>query len=155
MSSQISQQADRITSVVTELGKSPDKCAYSAITQLQSGINLRVAKTDFNGQNIVNQINLSPQGTLIDGKYLHVTGTTKFDNDVIVGGMIKSGAISGDKIAANTISADKLNVSSLSAISATIGTLRTKTSGARVEISSNLIQVFDENNTLRVKMGVW
>ena len=153
--SQINQQADRITSVVTELGKSPDNCSYSAITQLQSGINLRVAKADFNGGNIVNQINLSPLGTLIGGQYLHVTGTTKFDNDVIVGGMIKAGAISGDKIAANAISADKMNVSSLSSICATIGTLRTKTSGARVEISSNLIQVFDENNTLRVRLGVW
>ena len=153
--SQINQQADRITSVVTELGKSPNECSYSAITQLQDGINLRVAKADYNGENIVNQINLSPQGTLIDGKYLHVTGTTKFDNDVIVGGMIKAGAISGDKIAANAISADKMNVSSLSSICATIGTLRTKTSGARVEISSNLIQVFDENDTLRVRLGVW
>lgn len=153
--SQINQQADRITSVVTELGKSPNECSYSAITQLQDGINLRVAKADYNGENIVSQINVSPQGTLIDGKYLHVTGTTKFDNDVIVGGMIKAGAISGDKIAANAISADKMNVSSLSSICATIGTLRTKTSGARVEISSNLIQVFDKNNTLRVKMGVW
>lgn len=104
LTSQITQQADRITSVVTELGKSPDKCSYSAITQLQSGINLRVAKTDFNGQNIVNQINLSPQGTTIDGKYLHVTGTTKFDNNVIVGGMIKSGSITADKLSAGTIS---------------------------------------------------
>ena len=155
LSSQISQQADRITSVVTELGKSPDKCAYSAITQLQSGINLRVAKTDFNGQNIVNQINLSPQGTLIDGKYLHVTGTTKFDNDVIVGGMIKAGAISGEKIAANAVTAEKINVKSLSAITANIGTLRTRESGARVEISDDLIQVFDGNNRLRVRLGVW
>ena len=104
LSSQINQQADRITSVVTELGKSPDNCSYSAITQLQSGINLRVAKTDFNGGNIVNQINLSPQGTLIDGKYVHITGTTKFDNDVIVGGMIKSGSITADKLSAGTIS---------------------------------------------------
>ena len=65
------------------------------------------------------------------------------------------GAISADKIASKAITADKLNVTSLSALSATIGTLRTKTTGARCEISDNLICVYDENNTLRVKMGVW
>lgn len=101
--SQINQQANKITSVITELGKSPDNCSYTSITQLLSGINLRVKTADFNGSNIVSQINVSPQGTLIDGKYLHVTGTTKFDNNVIVGGMIKSGAITADKLSAGTM----------------------------------------------------
>lgn len=50
---------------------------------------------------------------------------------------------------------DKASITSLSAISATIGTLRTATTGARTEISDNLIQVYDENNVLRVRIGVW
>ena len=58
-------------------------------------------------------------------------------------------------IKSSTISADKMSVSSLSAITATIGTLRTATSGARTEISDNLINVYDANNVLRVRMGVW
>ena len=58
-------------------------------------------------------------------------------------------------IQAGAVTADKMQVDSLSSITATIGTLRTKTSGARVEISDNLIQVFDENDTLRVRLGLW
>ena len=76
---------------------------------------------------------------------LHVTGQTKFDDNIVTNRMLQ----------ANSISADKLNVTSLSALSATIGTLRTKESGARVEIKDNLIEVYDENNKLRVRMGVW
>ena len=110
---QINVNKDSITSIVTELGKDPDKCTYSAISQLQNGINLRVKTTDFTGQNIINQINLTPEGTTIDGKYLHVTGTTQFDDSVIVNKML----------AANAVTADKMSVDSLSAISATLGTV--------------------------------
>ena len=58
-------------------------------------------------------------------------------------------------IQAGAVSADKMQVDSLSTIRATIGTLRTKTSGARVEISDNLIEVYDDDNQLRVRLGVW
>lgn len=50
---------------------------------------------------------------------------------------------------------DTASITSLSAVSATIGTLRTATTGARTEISDNLIKVYDENNVLRVRIGVW
>jgi hypothetical protein len=62
--------------------------------------------------------------------------------------------IDGANIATKSVTADKVNVGSLSAISATIGLLRTSTTGQRVEITDNLIRVFDSNNTLRVRMGV-
>jgi predicted phage tail protein len=131
---------DSITQVVANLNKDPSKSTYSALTQLNDGLNLRVVKGD-----VINQINLTAQGTTIDGKYLHITGTTQFDDNVIVNRMIQS----------NAVTADKINVSSLSALCATIGTLRTATSGARVEIADNLIKVYDANNQLRVRMGVW
>ncbi|MYL98401.1 hypothetical protein GR702_11565 [Novosphingobium sp. FGD1] len=41
----------------------------------------------------------------------------------------------------------------ISAITANIGTLRTASSGQRVEISDNVIKVFDASNVLRVKLG--
>ena len=148
--SQISAQANRISSVITSLNKNPSQSGYSALTQLQDGINARVVKGD-----VINQINMTAEGTKIDGKYLHITGTTWIDNDVIVSGMIRSGAVSADKIASRSITADKLNVDSLSAMSANIGLLRTRSSGARVEIESNQIRVYDANNRLRVRMGVW
>ena len=116
------------------------KANYTAFTQIDSAINLRVQKGD-----VINQINLSPTTTLIDGKYVHVTGQTVFDNNVIVSRML----------AAKSVTADKLSVTSLSAVCAKIGTLRTATSGARTEINDNLIEVYDANNKLRVRMGVW
>lgn len=71
------------------------------------------------------------------------------------GGEIPDGSITGEKLAENTIPPTKLNVSNLSAITATIGTLRTATTGARTEIKDNLIEVYDNNNVLRVRLGVW
>lgn len=119
----------------------------SQITQISSGIDLKVmqAINNIDGAELVSRINLSPAGTRIDGKLLHVTGDALFDKNIITNGMIQ----------AKAVTADKMQVDSLSSITATIGTLRTKTSGARVEISDNLIQVFDGNNTLRVRLGLW
>ena len=130
-----------VATVVSNLGNLMlAKANYSAIAQMTDAINLRVQKGD-----VINQINLSPTTTTIAGKYLHVTGETVFDNNVIVSRML----------AAKAITADKLAVTSLSAITANIGLLRTKTSGARTEIKDNLIEVYDSNNMLRVRMGVW
>ena len=58
-------------------------------------------------------------------------------------------------IQANAITSDKISVNSLSSICATIGTLRTATSGARLEVTSSVIRVYDSNNVLRVRLGVW
>ena len=144
--SQIKQQGDQITSVVADLNETdPEKFKYSALVQLKDSVEARVASKDFNGEEIVSRINLSPAGTTIDGKLLHVTGDTIIDKNVVVKGLIE----------AHSITADKLAVDSLSAITATIGTLQTKTSGARTVIKDNLIEVYDENNVLRVRMGVW
>lgn len=116
------------------------KANYSAIAQMTDAINLRVQKGD-----VINQINLSPTTTKINGKYLHVTGQTVFDNNVIVSRML----------AAKAITADKLAVTSLSAITANIGLLRTATSGARMEIKDNLIEAYGPDNKRYVRMGVW
>ncbi len=167
--SRITQLSDSIDSVVnnrianvntriTQLGNVIDSKVSdlnagisSRITQLNDTINLSIKnintsldnKTDKN--KIISQINLSNETIKIDSKFLHITGLTQFDDNVVVGRMIQAGAIT----------ADKLNVDSLSAICATIGTLRTRTSGARTEIKDNLIEVYDANNRLRVRMGIW
>ena len=80
---------------------------------------------------------MTAEGTKIDGKYLHVTGTTWIDNDVIASGMIKAGAIS----------ADKLSVNSLSAVSANIGNVR----GGTITGSEIIGSVFrNANNSFRI-----
>ena len=140
-SSQITQNSSSVTSIVTNLGSlAKAKQYYTAFTQLDNAINLRVAKGD-----VINQINISPTTTKIDGKYLHVTGQTVFDSNVIVSRMLS----------AKAVTADKLSVSSLSSICATIGLLRTATSGKRMEIESNQLRVYDSSNRLRVRLGAW
>ena len=68
---------------------------------------------------------------------------------------ITSGDIAADRMKANIVQAIEGKFTSLSAITARIGTLRTATSGARVEISDNLIQVFDEYGRTRIRIGVF
>ena len=115
--SSIKQNADSISSVVQNLNKSPAETGYSAFTQMQDAINLRVAKDD-----LISQINATPSGVYIAGKVIKIDGDTSIGQNVI----------SGDSIQSGSISAAKLDVKSLSAITATIGTLRTATSGARM-----------------------
>ena len=145
---------DGMDSKIIDIGKAYQRTlsdyqnnVNSQITQISSGIELKVteAMNSLDGAELVSRINLSPAGTRIDGKLLHVTGDALFDKNIITKGMIQAGAVT----------ADKMQVDSLSTITATIGTLRTKTSGARVEISDNLIEVYDDDNQLRVRLGVW
>ena len=134
---QIKQLSNAIDSKVANAAKG----TATRITQLDNAIRSQV----LSGDKVMSAITQYSGGTKIDGKLLHVTGQTKFDDNIVTNRMLQ----------ANSVSADKLNVTSLSALSATIGTLRTKESGARVEIKDNLIEVYDENNQLRVRMGVW
>ena len=93
MQSQIEQAADAVSLLLTNLGDTTKAAkAYAAINALVNQINLRVQKGE-----IVSQINLTDQGTVtIDGKYLHVTGDTVFDDDVVIKGIMTAGAISCD-----------------------------------------------------------
>lgn len=133
---------DQVVSLVGDLSSQDGAKKYSALVQLQSNIEARVEDQD---KHIISRINMSPETITIDGKWTHITGDTTIDKNVIVNGMID----------AKAITSRELNVDSLSAITATIGTLRTKTSGARTEIKDNLIEVYDNNNVLRLRMGVW
>lgn len=133
---------DQVASLVGDLSSQDGAKKYSALVQLQSNIEARVEDQD---KHIISRINMSPETITIDGKRTHITGDTTIDKNVIVNGMID----------ANAVTSREIDVSSLSAITATIGTLRTKTSGARTEIHDNLTEVYDDNNVLRVRLGVW
>lgn len=119
----------------------------SRITELAGSIDLQVKKSigEIDGGELVSRINLSQSGVYIAGKLIHITGATKFDDNVIVNKMIQ----------ANAVTADKLHVDSLSAVSSTIGLLRSRETGARVEIQDNLITGFDDDNNPRIKIGCW
>lgn len=119
----------------------------SRITELAGSIDLQVKKSigEIDGGELVSRINLSQSGVYIAGKFIHITGATKFDDNVIVNKMIQ----------ANAVTADKLHVENLAAVSSTIGLLRSRETGARVEIQDNLITGFDDDNNPRIKLGCW
>lgn len=131
---------DDIVQLVRAMGDLDDGKHYTALVQLVDALELRVRSGE-----LISKINMSPETITIDGKYIHLTGNTVIDNNLITKGMIQT----------NAVTADKIDVSSLSAICATIGLLRTATSGARLEIASNQLRVYDSNNVLRVRLGVW
>lgn len=118
--------------------------SYATITQMNDAISLAVKDIDLDGNNIITKINIADGTILLDGKYIHITGDTKIDGNTITNNML-----------AGSISADKLQVDNLSAITAKIGELKTADTGARTVIKDNLIEVYDENNTVRVRMGIF
>ena len=50
---------------------------------------------------------------------------------------------------------NKASINSLSALSANIGHFKSAQSGARLEIKDSVLLVYDANNRLRVRLGVW
>lgn len=108
----------------------------SQITQLKDDINLRVTKGD-----VINQINISPEGILIAGKKVHITGQTTIGNAVISDAMIAS--IKADKITAGTLNAANINVINLNAASITTGTPR----GANLSLNLTLAKLISKKAT--------
>ncbi len=106
--SAIVQNANSITSVVTELNKKPADCNYSSINQLQDDILLCVKK-----DGVINAINVSTEGIVIDGRKVHITGDTVFDNNVIVGGMIAADSIALEHLRANSVSSAKIQANAI------------------------------------------
>jgi hypothetical protein len=111
----------------------------SQITQISNGIELKVTNAlgKLDGKELISRINLTPAGTKIDGKLLHVTGQTLFDKNIIAKGMIQAGAVSAENIHADN----------LAAISANIGDLRGGTiTGTTIKNESNTFSVDAEGN---------
>lgn len=106
--SAIVQNANSITSVVTELNKKPADCNYSSINQLQDDILLCVKK-----DGVINAINVSTEGIVIDGNKVHITGDTVFDKNVIVGGMIAADTIALEHLKANSVSSAKIQANAI------------------------------------------
>lgn len=88
---------------------------------------------------------------IVDGAIV----ANKLSANAVVAGKVAADAITTNNLQAGAVTAAKVNVTQLSAISATIGLLRTATSGQRLEIENNQIRVYDGSNVLRVRMGIW
>ena len=79
----------------------------------------------------------------------------KLTSGAVTAGKLAADSVGADNIKAGSVTADKMKVDTLSSVCATIGTLSTSESGARTVVKDNLIQVYDENNVVRVRIGVW
>lgn len=79
----------------------------------------------------------------------------KIESGAVIAGKLAADSVGADNIKAGSVTAEKMKVDTLSSICATIGTLSTSESGARTVVKDNLIQVYDENNVVRVRIGVW
>jgi hypothetical protein len=109
----------------------------------------QIAAATISGANIA-------AGTIAAGNIAANTITaSQIAANTITATQIASNAVTADEIAAGAVTAAKINVTELSAITAVIGTLRTATTGARLEIASNQIRVYDGSNVLRVRLGIW
>lgn len=85
-----------------------------------------------------------------DDKLYRYTGTAW--TKAVDGADLVANSVTTNAINAGAVTAAKIAVTQLSSISATIGTLRTATTGSRTEISDNVIKVFD-GSIVRVKIG--
>lgn len=77
-----------------------------------------------------------------------------------IGDVVVKRRFGGELIVDGSITATKLKVDSLSAISANLGTLVTykdpsQPNKARMVMQGSLITVYDDNNVVRVKLGLW
>lgn len=130
LSSKIIDQANAYQRSLSDLNKN----VSSQITQISQGFELKVTEAigKLDGKELISRINLTPAGTRIDGKLLHVTGQALFDDNIITNKMLQ----------ANSVTARNMQVDSLSSISANIGSLR----GG--DITGTTFK--NENNTFRI-----
>lgn len=142
LTSQIKQNANSVTSIITNLSDvDKAKKNYSAISQMQDDINLRVVKGD-----VISQINLDKTGTTIDGKLLHVTGDTVIEKNVIAKGMIQAGAVTTDNLAAETIDlTDKLKIQGGAVTLDGNGMTVKEANGGSVQFGQNGMSFIDSN----------
>lgn len=87
------------------------------IITMEEAINLRVEKND-----VINQINVSTEGIIIDGAKVQITGKTYIEDAVITDAMISD--LSATKLTAGVIDASKINVTNIDASQIKAGTIQ-------------------------------
>ena len=140
-----------VVQLVGNLNKADGAKNYSALVQLQDDINLRVKKGD-----VINQINVSDESILIDGKKVHITGNTVFDNNVIAKGMIQAGAVTADKLAAADITLGKDTATGVIAGAVKLGSngmTVTGTNGSSILFGQNGMTFKDSLNNTFAALG--
>lgn len=135
--SKLIDQANAFQRSVSDLNSNVN----SQITQISNGIELKVtnAINSLDGAALVSRINLSPAGTRIDGKLLHVTGAALFDNNIITKGMLQAGSVTADKMQVNSLSSITINTGDLTGGSITGGTFKNANGSFKIDQNGNII----------------
>ena len=127
--SRIDQNAAGINAVITNLNKkNPSQTGYTAITALSTGLATKCTLGEATSYFQQDHTGFYIKGSLI-----------KIDGDTVI---LAAGANAiVNALEAGSITADKISVGS--------------SSGARLVLSNNLLTVYDEQDNLRVRLGVW
>lgn len=118
-----------------------NKHVNSQITQISNGIELKVTNAlgALDGKELISRINLTPAGTRIDGRLLHVTGEALFENNIITKGMLQAGSVTADKMQVDSLSTITANVGNLKGGSITGGTFRNTNGSFNIDPNGNIV----------------
>ena len=136
-SSKLIDQANAFQRTVNDLNRN----VSAQITQISNGIELKVTNAlgKLDGKELISRINLTPAGTRIDGKLLHVTGEALFDNNIITKGMLQAGSVTADKMQVDSLSTITANVGDLKGGSITGSTFKNANGSFKIDKNGNII----------------
>ena len=135
-SSKLIDQANAFQHTVNDLNRN----VSSQITQISNGIELKVTNAlgKLDGKELISRINLTPAGTRIDGKLLHVTGAALFDDNIIANKMLQADSVNARNIKVNSLSSLSVNTGDLTGGSITGGTFKNSTGTFEIDRNGNI-----------------
>ena len=135
-SSKLIDQANAFQRTVNDLNRN----VSSQITQISNGIELKVTNAlgKLDGKELISRINLTPAGTRIDGKLLHVTGQALFDDNIITNKMLQADSVNARNIHVSSLSSLSVNTGDLTGGSITGGTFKNSTGTFEIDRNGNI-----------------
>lgn len=136
LSSKLVDQATGFQRSLSDLNKH----LSSQITQVAGGVELKVtnALNSLTGSEIVSRINLTPAGTRIDGRLLHVTGQALFDDNIITNKMLQADSVNARNIKVDNLATISINTGDLTGGSITGGTFKNSTGTFEIDRDGNI-----------------
>lgn len=137
---QLDADVESIAGAWTQKVQDLENNIQSRITQLENGIDLRVENKvgKLDGDTILSRINLSSGGVRIDGKLLHVTGQSQFDDNIITNKMLQANAVTADKIKTDTLAALSANLGDVRSGTITSTTIKNESGTFSVDPNGNI-----------------
>ena len=135
-SSKLIDQANAFQRTVNDLNRN----VSAQITQISNGIELKVTNAlgKLDGKELISRINLTPAGTRIDGKLLHVTGAALFDDNIIANKMLQADSVNARNIHVSSLSSLSVNTGDLTGGSITGGTFKNSTGTFEIDRNGNI-----------------